>query len=355
MSELEIYWINNYSVLITFKTIIEGRLEFGNQRTFEQVFKMFEHRLENYYKNDIFVDPDLIFDEDELVLNIPREVVQSTDKSWKNTISLLEYIAQFAVAGKVHAWVVQEGVIKNKAKIEPSGDKAAVIEFKKGFAMMKAEGKEKETIEAMDKAIKKFEKHAQAYEIRGFMNIRLKNYSDALRDFTKSIKLNDNSPWPYYGKAKVKMMKEEYESAIQELEFGVKKCIPLQSIHWRIRRMKATCFLKLKDYKGALLDLKLFVNRKFAEGDNINQSWKKDMCYHYGLALSQVGEYKEAIAAFDKALEEYGDQTATISDAEIYLQKGLAAKTGGVTGYKKAFVKAKDLGVDASRLSAAMA
>lgn len=315
---------------------------------------MFEHRLENYYKNDIFVDPETIFDEEELILNIPREVNESTDKSWKNTISLLEYIAQFAVGGTVHAWVVVDGVIKNKATIEPSGDKAAVLEFKKGFELMQNKGKEQETIKAMDKAIKKYEKNARAYEIRGFMNIRLQNNSDALRDFTKSIKLNPDSPWPYYGKAKVKQMKEEYESAIQELDFAVKKCIPLQSIHWRIRRMKANCYLSLGDYKGALLDLKLFVNRNLSPDDSINLPWKKDMCYKYGLALAEVGEHKEAIAAFNKALE-FTDLKASVDDAEIYLQQGLTAKKGGLNGYKKSFVKAKDLGVDANRLSAAMA
>jgi len=319
---------------------------------------MFEHRLENYYKNDIFIEweeeENELFNDDELTLEIPRTVVQSTDKSWKNTVSLLEYLAQFAVAGRMNAWVVEEGIIKQKAKIEPSGDKAAVIEFKKGFDMMKDKGKEEQTIAAMDKAIKKYENHARAYEIRGFMNIRLKNYTDALRDFSKSIKLNPKSPWPYYGKARVKHIKGEYASAIEELDFAVKKCIPLQSIHWRIRRMKANCYLELKDYKGALLDLKLFVKRNLAADDKINLPWKKDMCYKYGHALAECGEYKEAITAFDLALT-YTDQEASVHDAEIYLIKGLTAKKGGVTGYKKDFVKAKDLGVDESRLSAAMA
>lgn len=340
--------------MTTYKTIIEGRLEFGTERTYEQVLKMFEHRLENYYKHDIFIEWEELFDDDERIIDLPRTVVQSTDKSWKNTVSLLEYIAQFAVAGKVHAWVVEAGVIQRKAKIEPSGDKAAVIEFKKGFDLMKDEGKEKETIAAMDSAIKKYEKNARAYEIRGFMNIRLQNYTDALRDFSKSIKLNPTSPWPYYGKARVKHFKGEYESAIQELDFAVKKCIPLQSIHWRIRRMKANCYLELGDHKGALLDLKLFVKRNLASDDTINLEWKKDMCYKYGLTLAECGEYKEAVAAFDLALT-YSDQKASVGDAEIYLVKGLTAKKGGVTGYKKDFVKAKDLGVDASRLSAAMA
>lgn len=340
--------------MVTLKTIIEGQLEFGTERTYEKVLDMFEHRLENYYKFDIFFEWEDIFDEDALLIKIPRTVTQSTDKSWKNTKSLLEYIAQFAVAGKVHGWQVDSGVIKNKFKIEPSSDKAAVQEFRKGFELMMSKGKEEQTIEAMDKAIKKYEKNARAYEIRGFMNIRLQNPTDALIDFSKSIKLNPASPWPYYGKAKVKISRGDLEGAIQELEFGVKHCIPLQSIYWRIRRVKANCLLELKDYKGALLDLKLFVNRKFAEDDDMNQQWKKDMSYKYGLALSEIGDYKEALVAFDKALT-YNDQNASVTDAEIYLLKGMTAKTGGVTGYKKDFVKAKDLGVDENRLSAAMA
>lgn len=329
-------------------------MEFGTPRTFEKVFQMFEHRLENYYKYDVFIDWEECFNEEELLLKIPRTVTESTDKCWKNTHSLLDYIAQFAVAGRVNAWRVDTGVIKRKFKIEPSGDKAAVLEFRKGFELMKDKGNEAKAIEAMDKAIKKYERNARAYEIRGFMNIRLQNPTDALRDFSKSIKLNPGSPWPYYGKAKVKVTKGELDGAVQELEFGVKNCIPLQSIYWRIRRLKANCLLEMKDYKGALLDLKLFVKRKFADHDTMNQQWKKDMAYKYGLALAEIGDYKEALAAFDNALT-YEDQKATVSDAEIYLLKGMTAKSGGVTGYKKDFVKAKDLGVDEKRLSAAMA
>ena len=43
------------------KVIIAGHLEFGAERNYEQVVKLFEHRRENYYRNDIFLKVEEIF------------------------------------------------------------------------------------------------------------------------------------------------------------------------------------------------------------------------------------------------------------------------------------------------------
>lgn len=59
----------------------------------------------------------------------------------------------------------------------------------------------KEAMEALTRAIAKFEQHAVAYERRGFVNFSLKNYEDALYDYNKSIKYNDAVPKPYLGRA----------------------------------------------------------------------------------------------------------------------------------------------------------
>ena len=44
------------------KTIIQGRLEFGTEKSYEKVTKMFLQRIENYYKTDvIFKYEDILF------------------------------------------------------------------------------------------------------------------------------------------------------------------------------------------------------------------------------------------------------------------------------------------------------
>ena len=96
---------------MTYKTIWTGRLEFGSARSFEKVLKMYQHRVESYYKFDILLEEEEIFDEASASLTVPRFITQGTKKSWKNTISMLEYVAQFAVAGNMTAWMTENGKI----------------------------------------------------------------------------------------------------------------------------------------------------------------------------------------------------------------------------------------------------
>ena len=46
----------------------------------------------------------------------------------------------------------------------------------------------------MDKVIKRFERHAQAYERRGFTNLLMGNLDEAIYDYTKSIGKSDKFP-----------------------------------------------------------------------------------------------------------------------------------------------------------------
>ena len=49
---------------MTYKTIFSGQLEFGNERSFERVQQMFEHRAENYYRLVLLVKQEDIFNEE---------------------------------------------------------------------------------------------------------------------------------------------------------------------------------------------------------------------------------------------------------------------------------------------------
>jgi len=329
---------------MTYKAIIKGRLEFGNPRSFDKVYKMYEHRVENYYKSDIIIkEIETVFDESSFCLSIPRHINPAVStKTWKNTASLLEYVAQFAVAGSLRIWMIDNGVVKRKAVIEPKSDKMAVQAYLRGRDLVNEKGKETEAMESLSKAIFKFERHAPALERRGHVNFRLKNYKDALKDFSQSIECDPNIPEPHLGKANVEIIQNNLDGAITELEMAIKKSIPLQSIYWKARRLKAECHMQQGDFAKATVDLKFFTKRRFDES-NPNFMWRKKAFFDYGKALLEVGDYIEALKAFNAAseIEEGHDPTP---QADELLYRGIARKHAGQKGFEKDLKEAANLG-----------
>lgn len=325
------------------KTIIQGKLEFGNEKSYEKVFKMFLYRAENYYKSDVILDADEVFDEDLLVLSVPRYVGTNLEKSWKNAVALLEYCAQFAISGEMGAWQTDSGKIINSAHIEPESDKAVVIQFRKGKKLADETGKEQEAIEALTKAIEKYNKHAQAYERRANVNVALKKYHDAMRDYNKCLKLDDTIPDAYYGRARIHILNGDTEKAISDLELTLKKSIALQPVYWAARRVKADCHIKLEQFKEAAFDLKLFTNRKFDEG-NPNFKYRKQALSTYGKVLLDLEEYEDALKAFDRAFEIEEDSDEKENGKRLYF-RGVAKQKAGKSGFIKDIKKAADLGV----------
>jgi len=340
---------------MTCKTIFSGSLEFGSSRSFEKVLKMYQHRVENYYKNDILLKEEAIFSEESSSLCIPRQIVeQAENKSWKNTINLLKYTAQYAIAGSLSAWRVDQGKVLEHNIVEPEGDKTAIQAFREGRQLIKEEGKETEAKAALNRAIEKFERHALAYERRGFVNFQLRNYKDALYDYTKSIDINPRNAEPYLGRAFVHIHQEDWAKAVADLEYAIKQSIPLQPIYWKSRRLKGECHLHLKEYKKAVFEYKLVARRKF-EADDPNYKWRKQAWYNYGLALLKMEDCAEALKAFDtaKAIDE---GKTTFTEAELLLHHGLALQKNGKAGFEKDWKAAAKMGsTRAAELLEAMA
>lgn len=318
---------------MTFKTIFSGHLEFGNARTYEQVVQMFEHRKEAYYRSDIILKTEEIFNEEQLAISIPRHIAHSVEKTWRNTISLLEYISQFAVAGDLSAWVAENGKILKHRHIEPNSDKVAVQSFLKGRRLIKESGRETEAKAALSRAIDKFERHALAYERRGHVNFLLKNYEDALYDFSKSIDINPFNAEAYLGRAFVYITKNDFKAAIGDLEKAIKQSIPLQPIYWKSRRIKAECHLKLEQWEAAVKELRFYSKKQF-EADNPNVKWRRKAFTDYGKALTETKAYKDAIIAFDEALKAE-EGSGNIDSASILLHRGIALQRSGSTAFRK--------------------
>ncbi len=327
--------------MIEFKTIVSGSLEFGSQKTFDKLFKMYEHRVENYYKADLFVDFEEAFLAEDFSVRIPRTVTVSTNKIWKNTLDLLEYLAQFALAGRIIAWMVKDGVILRESCIEPKCDKVAVQAFLRGRNQI-TEGKDKEAITSFDKAIAKYSRHAYAYEKRGYVKLQLEDLEGAETDFKKSNSINPNIPEPYVGLAKLKMINKDHNSALIHLTSAVKNSIPLMPIYWQARRMRIICHQELKQHADAIGDLKAFCNRTFKE-DDPNYKHNDWAWFNYGKVLLEVGDSQQALEIFNKSVENLEKNKGEI-DPDFLVYRGIARKQIGKSGYKKDWAEAAELG-----------
>ena len=325
------------------KVIIQGKLELGSQRTFDQVAKMLDQRLETYYKNDIMLDAETLLNKETLSLDVPRKVAQVYPKTWKNTINMLEFVSQFGVAGSVAGWKVLDGKILEYVLIEPSSDKAVVQHFKRGQNLSKEAGKEKEALNSLNKAIDKYNTHSQAYEYRGYINYKLKEYDEAMRDFTKSIKVYDGNASAYFGRARIHYLLKKYPEAIEDLENCLKKSLALQNIYWEARRLKASAHLILGENGKAEFDLKFFNKRTFT-ADSPNYKWRKWALFHYGKLLFEKGSFEEALHNFDQAISIAHDYKL-IDHGEIYYYRGLAKQSTGGSGFISDWKEAAKLGL----------
>lgn len=302
------------------KTIISGQLEFGSDKSYEKVVRMCEQRVENFYRTaELLIKIEEIFDEETQTLNIPRLVAHATDKGWENTVKLLEYVTQFAIAGDVQIWMVDTGKVLKHKVIEPKSEKAAIQEYLRGRELVAEEGMEKEAKEALSSAIDKYQRNARAYERRGYVNFLLQNYEDAIYDYTKSININPKNPEPYLGRGIIKMKQDDLEGAVADMEMAIKNSIPLQPIHWKARRIKGECLLRLEDFANSAKELKFCTSRKYSSEDS-NYKWRQLAWYNYGKALAGAGQHVEAAKAFEQAIQ-IDDAVKQVPKDELLEQK----------------------------------
>ncbi|HRI01719.1 MAG TPA: tetratricopeptide repeat protein [Saprospiraceae bacterium] len=332
---------------VFFKAIIQGTLEFGNEKSYHKVQALYLQRMETLYKKEvIFKIPEQLFNEETHTLHIPRFIGNTTEKAWKNTINLLEYCAQFCYSGAINAWLTDNGKILSHYHIEPLGEKSMVVLYQAGKKLAEEKGSEKEAIKLLTEAIEKYERHSQAYEKRGYVNFHLKNYSDAVYDFSKSIKLDAQNSSSHYGLGRCYFIKKKYNEAILSMEEALKFTIALHPLYWAARRFKGQCYIELEQWDNACFEYKLFTSRNYPHTDpnykHLPLAW-----YNYGKALFALGKIEDAVESFDKSLSYQLDQTDELK-AKMFLQRGMARKAAGLSDYILDFKKASELGLQSA-------
>ncbi|MCB0654828.1 MAG: tetratricopeptide repeat protein [Saprospiraceae bacterium] len=326
------------------KSIFQGYLQFRNAKSYQKMLDMYNYRVENFYKNELALKESAHFDEEKLSYVVPRTVVQVNKKAWKNTVAIFEYLAEFAISGSIGAWMVEDGLILEAEMIEPVGDKVAVQAYLRGRELSDQEGSEQEAMQALNEAIEKFDKHAQAYERRGYVNMRLGNWEDAHYDFSKSIRLDEGNSYAYIGRAHLHIQKKQFKEAIADLRMATTTSIALQPIYWTATRMRAQCYAQCNMIDKALFDYKLFVNRSFPS-DHPNYKWIRASCYHYAKLLHERGKNAEALKILQQG-ENLEPPQQPISDSDWYLLSGQIKQALGAAGYASDFEKAAAAGSD---------
>lgn len=324
------------------KCIFQGRLDFGSPSSFEIAFKQFEQRAEVFFKNEVVFNVEDVFDDNSHSLDVPRTVSNITEKVWKNTIELLEYIKQFALSGQIEAWMVESGKILQYHIFEPKGDKSVITAYKTGRDLLKDEGHEKEALEHLSNAISKYDKHSQAYERRGYTNIMLKRPKDARYDFDKSIRLDNRNAMAYYGRGMLNMTEKKWEEAVADFTSATKHLLAVQPIFWKVRRLKIESLIQLEKWEEALKDCRFLIKKKFSS-DDPNFKYTTHVNTMYIRCLIKTGEEQQALDYIEETLDaipkQHDDQRrAMLTD------RGLVKQVLGEKDYIKDWEEAAALG-----------
>lgn len=326
-----------------YKFIFKGRLDFGNKRSFDNVLNMYDWKVTNHYKKDIQFDEEELFDLEQYSASFPRSlVIHGTKKNFFANSDLLAYLSEFAISGQMEMWMIEERAVKHYRLVEPKGDRAAINSFTKGRALSVSEGKGEEAIAALDIAIQKYEKHAQAYERRAFVNTMLEKYHEADRDYTKSINIYAGAPEPYYGRGLLNKIQSFTQKAVEDFDTSIKRSIPLQPIHWKSRRRKAEALIELNEYADAAKELKFFTIRKHAETDP-NFKYLRKAHFDYGYCQYKLGEHEHANELFDKALT-YAEGKDAPGAEELLYYRGMARHKAGLPDFEADLKKAAKAG-----------
>ncbi len=291
-----------------YKVIIAGQLEFGSQRAFSQVMEQYAHRMENYYKNDILLKPENIFKEEEMTLDVPRTVLPSTERLWLNTLNLLERVVTFSIAGSLNLWRLDAGVMIDHFQLEPKSDRTTVQLFNHGRELVDQRDNEQEALKMMTKVVSRFERHAQAYERRGFINYRLGNDKDAQYDYSKSISINPLMPESYYGRGLVNIRQKNLQAAAEDFEAVTKNSIPHQSIYWVAQVALGDAYLELGRPADAQRIFGMFTKRKqkIASLDR----YDRRVAFQLGKLYLQTDRIRDAVTALERSLASAPDPKA---------------------------------------------
>ncbi|MBK1987338.1 tetratricopeptide repeat protein [Sphaerospermopsis aphanizomenoides BCCUSP55] len=162
----------------------------------------------------------------------------------------------------------------------------------------------KQAINDYTQAIKLDPKNASYYSFRGNAYLKLKEYKQAIDDYTQAIKLEPKNARYYVGRSQAYIQLKEYKQAIDDYTQAI-KLDPKNAIYYALRGYP---YFKLKEYKQAI--------------DDYSQAIKldpKNANYYYirGMVNYEFKDYKQAIYDLSQAIK------LDLKNAEYYKIRGV--------------------------------
>ncbi|MDB9485804.1 tetratricopeptide repeat protein [Dolichospermum circinale CS-537/01] len=148
----------------------------------------------------------------------------------------------------------------------------------------------KQAIDDYTQAIKIDTKNPTYYRDRGVAYGKLKNYKQAIDDYTQAIKIDDKNAIYYVGRGLAYFQLKDYKQAINDYSQAI-KIDDKNAIYYNARGLT---YLELKDYKQAIDDLT----------QAIKLDTKNAIYYNLrGFAYFQLKDYKQAINDYTQSIQ----------------------------------------------------
>ncbi|MGE1060963.1 tetratricopeptide repeat protein, partial [Bacillus sp. GMa5/1] len=179
----------------------------------------------------------------------------------------------------------------------------------KARILMQMKGKLKESLEAVNSAIKLREEFGQAYDLRSSINLKLRKPKEAVYDLEKAIKVNPTAS-RYTNLGEILATLGNYEDAIYAFDNAIK--IDKQFERGHVGRIKA--YEKIEDFEKGLDAVKDFITIR---GENAI------LCHIQGLFYERLNKKEEAIDSYKKAFEGYKNKLKDDSNNSVLVYQSV--------------------------------
>lgn len=332
----------NSKIKTMLKTIFQGYLAFDNVSSFHKLKQMYDHKAGTLYKGEILFSSDIIFIEEKNMVEIPRTVTTTTDKFWQKTVELLKYAGQFAVAGRIGAWVVENGIAVHEVNIEPAGEKTVVLRYKNGVKEVKSADYEAAVL-SFECTLSEFDRHADAYSRKAFCLKHLGRFEEAEENYKKSLSIDNFHPQASFGLGIMLQDLGRLGEAVRYYDIAIPRSLPVQPIYWEAKREKAKSLIELGEKQKAITEYKHLTTKIFKETDP-NYEKRGEDAINYTLLLHETSDFSTSISVLDRVIDTKNADLPQEILANIFYLRGTARMNLNLKGYKADIEKAETLG-----------
>jgi tetratricopeptide (TPR) repeat protein len=325
------------------KTVIQGSLQFASEKSFNKALSIYQVRLETYYKNDLAFKGIENFNPELYRFEIARTVVDLSDKFWRNTSDAIEYLAQFAISGRVEAFQLDNGLIIKSLITEPKNDKQISLDYHQARVLLDAPVQDLEKIEVLLKGVlQSFPEHTQALHCMGYTYMKTNRLDEAIEMMNRAVKTGHHCYKIHYLRGLIYSKVGEFEKAVADFDQAIRYSLAIQDMHWKSRLEKARCLIELDVLEPAKKELGYYLARPYKPGSE-NEGRIREAHYLMGQIALSSEHFEDAVKYFDAA-KDHATGEQYLSTAACIYYRGVAKQKSGTISYSQDIERALNMG-----------